>query len=503
MKYHKNSKIMHNSHIGLRLNDFKNGYLRCVDLDPLYYSSNNYTQQVKHDNECFYETIYDDLYENWDHRSPYYYDRYYDYDNTGYELTHQVDTKFVKPILSDLLKTLNPSFKDYTHDDEDSDFIQRNAYRLEIELFNHWQQIEQEFNLVLDLINENIIDPHKYHAIALLLNTNVVINLLLFRDFWIRSPNTWQGNTLESLLDHVFGRYPIPACLYSIWSSAYDKDINFYFYWFILLAQGGSLTRSAQSFKWALPKQLQLHLFKTPSNIAIDSVLYYTKIKSLGGNNKIFRATLECFQSDNKNCIVNNAYLHSTYNTDIYGNFWCETINWLTHHHSRLTYREIELILDWAMHLNSEARRCNADPFSWKGRSLAACLERANNYYDSIYNRYTYNINLNWKKHSWDWEYSTNHNQWSFKELNNSNALREEGAAQRHCVGGYAYSCKNNSSAIFSLQKNNKRLITIEVHPYHKKITQARGYANRSTTPEEQAIIRAWCKKFRLDWLIH
>ena len=64
--------------------------------------------------------------------------------------------------------------------------------------------------------------------------------------------------------------------------------------------------------------------------------------------------------------------------------------------------------------------------------------------------------------------------------------------ALAHCVGGYARRCAAGEAAIFSLQLNGQRRLTIEVSLPTKALVQARGTCNRPATADEQALVKRW-----------
>ena len=70
--------------------------------------------------------------------------------------------------------------------------------------------------------------------------------------------------------------------------------------------------------------------------------------------------------------------------------------------------------------------------------------------------------NFAWPKHGWEWEIVVPDSMtWTVRELNSGAELHEEGMALAHCVGGYARRCAAGEAAIFSLQLNGQRRLTI------------------------------------------
>jgi len=59
--------------------------------------------------------------------------------------------------------------------------------------------------------------------------------VMLFRPFWIRKPSTWEGDTRESLLRHLFVRYDVPEFLFKEWRDIGSSQDNHFVWnlWFI------------------------------------------------------------------------------------------------------------------------------------------------------------------------------------------------------------------------------------------------------------------------------
>jgi hypothetical protein len=81
---------------------------------------------------------------------------------------------------------------------------------------------------------------------------------------------------------------------------------------------------------------------------------------------------------------------------------------------------------------------------------------------------------------------------WQVKELCSLSALIVEGRALCHCVASYAGRCVSGSSAIFSLQKNGMRVLTIELNCYSGRVVQVRGKSNKPASAAEAVVVRQW-----------
>lgn len=78
--------------------------------------------------------------------------------------------------------------------------------------------------------------------------------------------------------------------------------------------------------------------------------------------------------------------------------------------------------------------------------------------------------------------------------------MKNEGVRLSHCVASYVDSVINGSTKIMFLRKKEKEevsLVTIEVRD--KKVSQARGFLNRSIQQEEREFIEKWAKNKGLE----
>jgi PcfJ-like protein len=170
--------------------------------------------------------------------------------------------------------------------------------------------------------------------------------------------------------------------------------------------------------------------------------------------------------------------------------FWDATVRWVIAQRTALTDEQCDLILSWALHEHTELGRRSGQPFSWKGRSLCAVLERSLDYQRQLALPWSCHV---WPGHGWDWQpLDPGLENWSFVELTSGEALFREGQALRHCVASYAARCVADDSAIVSVRFKETRRITVEIAPAARQVVQARGMCNRPASSEEQKVIGIW-----------
>lgn len=80
-----------------------------------------------------------------------------------------------------------------------------------------------------------------------------------------------------------------------------------------------------------------------------------------------------------------------------------------------------------------------------------------------------------------------------FVQLLTEDELAAEGKAMHHCVGVYTKRCVNGMSLIFSMRKENKSHVTIELSGYKYGVVQKQGVSNEViTSPELLNPISQW-----------
>lgn len=336
------------------------------------------------------------------------------------------------------------------------------------EAMGDWQDLE-----IVKRVEASVQSPDLAHSVC------------LFAPFWVRSPKTWdQNGSAAAFLDHIFTLYEVPRFLYSQWFRELNVARFKWLCWFIMLGQGGSLKRAGELFQWNIPNRFQFHLQNAPADATPIEACIYAEVKRLGGCGIDFARVIR-----NLALVIDPTESSAKAS---HSGFWHETVRWLINHRDAITDEQSDLILSWAMHKYTEAERAHAQPFSWKGRSVGATLERSVAYRRQVKRVWS---GYKWNSHGWDWTMDQAPiGTWSFIELTSGEDLFLEGQAMHHCVTGYAARCASGYSAIFSVRLDDSRRITVEINPRTTQLVQARGASNRKAQAEEQSAIRQWMK---------
>lgn len=326
--------------------------------------------------------------------------------------------------------------------------------------------------------------------------------LLLLAPFWLRPLAAWTPPSTDddalgrSLVDHVLVAYPVPPALYVPWADVAVPSLK-WASWLVLLGGGASLRRAAPMFGWKISSRLVHHLLQSPPRLQPLEAMVWAELAQRGGTMCEFARMRRhpSFLVDLTSTPDASTDDNERQRAERFRAFWYATADWLVRHRDELTDDECERVLDWAMHRFTEddgQQRAPNQCFTLTGRAPVAAHEQALAYREALRVPYGYEWPQSWARRSWDWELGEGEHTWTVHELATSAQLADESAAMRHCVASYAYRCVSGASAIFSLQRDGQRVITIELEPGSRRVVQARGPYNRACTADELALVERW-----------
>lgn len=309
-------------------------------------------------------------------------------------------------------------------------------------------------------------------------------NLVWFEPASVRAPEDWPGATghplrvVHSLASHLFGAYPTPRFLASVWfgrSTTADTERR---RWYVALARGQSVR--SLSLPVALTRRMAHEWMQTPDHVGFDHALRRAEVLGLGGTAQLAASLNEtrfgrCFDD---------------------GDRWRMALQWLVGCGDAVELVQVGPVVDYlAAHLHT---------VSLRGRSFASVMRLVAAWHAQL--RWQRGRLLVWPRSRWqelrDVDETTRHEsrraEWSIVELTDSRALVAEGRAMRHCVASYARSCMSGHSSIWSLrhrwldQDVARSILTIEVRPICRAIVQLRGTGNSRASGWPLELVRRW-----------
>lgn len=88
---------------------------------------------------------------------------------------------------------------------------------------------------------------------------------------------------------------------------------------------------------------------------------------------------------------------------------------------------------------------------------------------------------------------------WTVEELLSDKALKVEGGIMRHCVATYIHACYRRCTSIWSLKahtgERSRRVLTIQVSPTTRTISQAKGRKNIAPDERSWFILDQWARR--------
>lgn len=360
-----------------------------------------------------------------------------------------------------------------------------------------------------------------------------LVNLLKYKTFWIRNLKDWKqkGNSFEtvlnSLINHLFCKYELPSFMYKLWyTDAKFNNHNFKLNLFILLTRGESLYKIAKlngdsflvedsndeiSGETATPICEILDLPYIPLFTKKQCHLFLSYGKHITFQEAIVKAQIESLPNAEKlgNC---NRFLKAVFSNQHYKetvtykfsriymeNFKLDCIQWLSNQ-IMLDYNQIPPILDYLYHMGN-TQRLNSESeggkYSLKGRTINSVMESMKIWHEETLkakasaSEWKASAIKNYRKEK---ETDCSFNIFKIEEILNLKELQKEGNEMRHCVASYANSLITGTKSIWSLTKNNKKVLTIEVVNSTREIVQIAGKCNIRAEKEDLIYIKEWAR---------
>jgi hypothetical protein len=316
---------------------------------------------------------------------------------------------------------------------------------------------------------------------------------------WFRAPEDWKpdgkgGDRLfRSLAAHLFGRYPMPAFLWSAFLAGEERAALVKVA--IHVASGGSLFEAVKTGLMPVPltRKMCHELLARGGEGDFLDVVRRVQVRTAGGNGRLLRAWLSTEAG---------ARVHDREGE----NFWQAVLAWLAAN-PMLAVSEIGPLADYIAF-----RRRQDAAFSIKGRSVLALLRGMREWHGDLarqggVRRRVFKssgfeaMDIDRSRKNADGGRLTE--VWHFREVLDSATLADEGRAMGHCVYSYASSIERGECSIWTLTLEDGtghwRRLTIEVRNSARRIVQARGRFNKLPEALDRVALSTWASQNRLE----
>lgn len=304
---------------------------------------------------------------------------------------------------------------------------------------------------------------------------------------WIRQPENWKPQThnarrqLGALARHLFAKWPVPVFMDSVWlegrgAAALRKQC-----WFIHLGQGRSIREA--DVPVTLTRTMAHQFLQAPPDVTVHEALRWAQVRALGGSARLFRAIAGTRLRDD--------FAHDE--------FW-QTVLQFVASNRLLDPDRVGPMIDYIHSRKFEGDHPPEPGFSMKGRSVAALLERVEEWHQQLA-RVKRRKQSNWKSSGFrEWTFEEirpdERRKWSIHELLTTEELDDEGRSMRHCVATYDRSCASGRMSIWSLRRKDRmghwRILTVAVDNSSKRIVEARGQYNEPSPLDARQVLERW-----------
>ncbi len=342
------------------------------------------------------------------------------------------------------------------------------------------------------------------------LNVHVYVRIAGYAEQWINAPKDWNPkpnlNSKEqfhSLLKHLFCKYDMPNFFNSVWLetgslTTEDRDL------FCNLAQGGSLRQLVAHKDFT--KKSAHWMMQAPDELSVPQAVQWGKVRALGGDDSRALAIAKACGSDTVSNITTDSC-------------WTRFLQLCVHSKRELGSIEIEMLIDYLSYAKADSFR-REKVFSLDKMTLQLIEKQSQTMWNELTemgvktglfesvdlnNRKTRKNLISMARITWrscQDVVALQSDDWALYELCSLGELAVEGREMSNCVKTYADHCYHGSCSIWTLRriKQDKTYpsATIAINRNSKKITEARGTANRDLRDEEQRVIQLWMKQNRL-----
>jgi hypothetical protein len=320
-----------------------------------------------------------------------------------------------------------------------------------------------------------------------LAQTFVLQNLLPFERVLAREPEDWCGASghplavVDSLASHLFGQYPTPRFLASVWFGGTARIRVDRRWWFVAHA-GGERFRSL-GLPIAMTRKMEHVFLRTPDHYSFDHALRRAEVLGLGGTPELAEVLLTTRIAED----FSNAER------------WRPALAWLAGCGESVDLTQIRPVVDFL--------HANINEVELRGRTFASVMRLVTDWHGWLGSQRA--RVFTWPRSRWNGMLlpvqptsdEPRKGEWAILELLDSRELGHEGRVMRHCVSTYAHGCAARYSSIWSLRHRWcdemlwRSVLTIEVRPNTATIVQLRGRANALPRGEPLELVRRWATR--------
>ena len=300
---------------------------------------------------------------------------------------------------------------------------------------------------------------------------------------WLEPAADWRPDSRNlrrqfgHLARHLLSRYPVPTYMDCAWF----KPQNHQQTWFKALGSGQSIR--TLDLPLPLNKRMAHQFLTAPDYYTIEEALRWGQVLGQGGTPDLVEALIDTH--------LGTSFAHE--------DFWGTVIQFFVRT-PQLDPAQVGPIVDYIQNQKYEPRQTHRadgqevedDPpqpnFSMKSRSLPKLLDQVERWHAQLARearlppgQWEPSAISPYHYAETDTKGRTLH--WHIRELLSKKELAAEGRALNHCVVSYAHKCRSGKSSIWSVQvsddqDNRLHLMTVELNPRSRSLSQIRGKHN-------------------------
>ena len=333
-----------------------------------------------------------------------------------------------------------------------------------------------------------------------------LVNLASFTGQYVRTIEAWPGCAgswrpgIDSLAQHLLAKYPVPRFLSAAWYAANDRYADAKRRWFVAHAAGRAFRSLGLPIR--LTRRMEHIFLRSRDHFSIEYALRRAELLGLGADETLTHEVLA---------------VRPALDLD-HGDFWRTAWRFLIANTSAIETAQVGPIVEFLQAIRHERvaietldgivfREPPQPHFSLRGRTARSVVRLMEAWHRQLG---LVTGGLTWapsRQRPLVLEAKQDEAMappivWEMTELTNSEQLRAEGVALRHCVASYSYHCWRGGSRIWSLRRRGassvRPIATVEVNPARKTIVQARGYRNRRPSARALQLLQVWAAREQL-----